>query len=148
MKMISNKYLSPRLKFVNRPIRKRFIIKAHQNDYENYQIFQHKDTTYNNNVNINDVDDHLEAVSKLKKEDKDDYFMAHGLDYDRCYEYINIIKYLNRCWKLRYNGSLQKNDNKESKNKPIFAPLYTIIGIIAFVYYYYLSIVDYGKDNL
>lgn len=147
--MISSKYLSPRLKICNVPIKKRSFVKAHENDYENYQIFQHKNIKVNNNINIHDVDDHLEAVSKLKKKDKDDYFTAHGLDYDRCYEYINIIKYLNRCWKMRYNDNLQKNNNIESNNKPFVIPLCVIIGVIAFVYYCYLFVVYYDiKGNL
>lgn len=140
----SNHYLSPKIKHHNnKHVRKRCIaFKANEKDdcnYENYQVFQHKNITYNNNVSIRDVDDHLEAVHKLKKTDKDDYFMSHGLDYDRCYEYINIVKYLNRCWTMKHNNmsSYKENDHNKINGKHTFlVPGWTILGVIAFVYYF------------
>jgi len=146
MNIISHKYVLPNLTlkvYNNRYVRKRYIgLKANENDechYENYQVFQHQHITYNDNVNIKDVDDHLEAVHKLKKTDKDDYFMSQGLDYDRCYEYINIVKYLNRCWKVKNKrmGTMKTtDDNKQSKQNPFFVPGWTILGVIAFVYHF------------
>lgn len=152
MKMMYNQYLLPKLspkKYYNNPFvkkslcSKRYIaLKANGKDefqYENYQVFQHKNIHFKNNVTIRDVDDYLEAVYKLKKTDKDDYFMSHGLDYDRCYEYINIVKYLNRCWKMKHNH--MKNENEIDNNKitdkhPFLIPGWTILGVIAFIYYF------------
>jgi hypothetical protein len=146
MNIISNKYVlhNLTLKVYNkRYVKKRYIaLKANENDechYENYQVFQHQHITYNDNVNIKDVDDHLEAVHKLKKTDKDDYFMSHGLDYDRCYEYINIVKYLNRCWKVkkkRMDTMKTTDDNKQGKQNSFFVPGWTILGVIAFIYHF------------
>lgn len=127
-------------------IKKRYIaLKADKKDephYENYQVFQHQNIIYNDNVNVNisDVDDHLEATCKLKKTDKDDYFMSHGLDYDRCYEYINIVKYFNRCWEVRHfnqNTKRMTNDNiKNTERHPAFVAGLTILSVISFVYYF------------
>lgn len=116
-------------------------IKAKRRDYdekyehENYQVFQHKNIIYNHDININDVDDHLEAVQKLKVADKEDYFMANGMDYTRCSEYINIVKYLNRCWHMTYMTQAQKQENGSYNNKQNVAR-WSIIGVIAFIYYY------------
>lgn len=140
--MISIQYLSPKLpfKYNNSYCKKRVIaLKANKKDecdYENYQIFQHQNITYNNNVNIKDVDDHLEAVRKLRKTDKDDYFMSHGLDYDRCYEYINIVKYLNRCWKIKHSHVRNDDNNKITGKHQFLVPGWTILGVIAFIYYF------------
>jgi hypothetical protein len=138
MKTINNKRLLPSATYYKKKyVKKRHIaLKANEKDhYENYQVFQHEHITYNNDVNIKDVDEHLEAAHKLKKTDKDDYFMSQGLDYDRCYEYINIVKYLNRCWKVK-NDSKKIDHNKKIDLKPFFVPGWTIIGIIAFVYHF------------
>lgn len=110
-----------------------------ENEYENYQVFQHKDVTYNQNINIEDVDDHLQAVHKLKTEDKEDYFMSNGLDYNRCYEYINVVRFLNRCWRTSYSNTNTKTKiyTKDSKNKANRFVLsgWSIVGIVAFIYY-------------
>lgn len=117
-------------------MRKRCIsTQANGHHHENYQVFQHKNITYNHDINIQDVEDHLDAVHKLKKTDKDDYFMSHGLDYDRCYEYINIVKYLNRCWIMRQTAK-QNDDNRIHRLIPFIPPGWTILGVIAFVYYF------------
>ena len=102
-----------------------------KDEYENYQVFQHKHIVFSQSVDVHEVDDHLEAVTKLKKEDKSDHFMSHGLDYDRCYEYINVVKYLNRCWKSSHNHEY----NVFNKTKFI-DPCSTVICVIAFIYHY------------
>lgn len=135
MNITFQKVLLPRFK--ERQIklgnRRCFHIRANGKDeYENYQVFQHKHIVYDNNVDIKEVDEHLEVVKKLNKEDKDDYFMSNGLDYDRCYEYINVVKYLNRC--LTTASKIIKNDN--SKSWKIKVPGWSIIGILAFMYYF------------
>lgn len=59
-------------------------------------------------ITLQDVDDHLAAVKRLKDCDKEDYFSAHGMDYKRCYEYVNIVKYMNRCYNKRAKtGTIQ-----------------------------------------
>lgn len=137
MRMICNQYLLPKLpsNYYNNTLNRRYTaLKANKKDghhYENYQVFQHQNITYNDDVNIKDVEDHLEAVHRLKKTDKDDYFMSHGLDYDRSYEYINIVKYLNRCFNLR-NKHISYND--KLKSNP--AQGCTILSIFTFIYYY------------
>lgn len=138
MNSTNHKILSPHLKQAIKTNRTRnnkrcFCVRAKgQDDYENYQVFQHKHKVYDNNVNVDEVNDHLEAVHKLKKEDKDDYFMSNGLDYNRCYEYINVVKYLNRCW--RTASKSVENDNNKKWNLTI--PGWSIIGILAFMYYF------------
>lgn len=102
-----------------------------KDDYENYQVFQHKHIVYHQDIHIEEVDNHLETVYKLAKEDKDDYFMSNGLDYDRCYEYINIVKYLNRCLTVA-----SKSDEKDNNKKEKFRlPGWSVIGVLAFIYY-------------
>lgn len=136
MKMISYQYSFPKLNYYNKTVKKRWIVlKANENHHENYQVFQHRDTVYNDNVNIKDVEDHLEAVHKLSKTDKDDYFMSQGLDYDRCYEYINIVKYLNRCWKTKHNPIENTKLLDNTKLNPFIIPGWTILVVIAFIYY-------------
>lgn len=143
--MISNSLsVKPKHLLYNHKVRKQrcSYIKAkgkdEECDHENYQVFQHKNITYNHHVNLQDIDDHLDAVHKLKKEDKEEYFMANGLDYNRCYEYINVVKYLNRCWRTTYkntesNKQSSKSDNKD--HKKFIVPGWSIIGIFAFIYY-------------
>ncbi len=111
-----------------------------EHEYEHYQVFQHKDVTYNQNINIEDVDDHLQAVYRLKREDKEDYFMSNGLDYDRCYKYINVVKFLNRCWqKTPYNNTkniMYNNDDSKNKANRIVLSSWSIFSIVAFIYYF------------
>ena len=127
--MISCQRSLPNLKY---SIKQRcFALKANRKDkhhYVNYQVFQHENVIYNHDVNICDVDDNFEAVCKLKKTDKVDYFMSQGLDYDRCYEYIHIVKYLNRCWKLKCEDD---NPQKVKINQ-----LHHISNILRFIYYF------------
>ena len=132
MTSINLKYLLPKTKSSYTIISKKrcILIKARNKDdnyYENHQVFQHKNAVYQNDVNVEEIDDYLEAVKKMKKEDKDDYFMAYGLDYDRCFEYINVVKYQNRCWQKPYN-KVNKQD--------IIASGRRIFNGIVFIYYF------------
>lgn len=115
---------------------RRFYVKAQSKDeYENYQVFQHKHMVFDQSTDVHEVDDHLEAVVRLRKADKDDHFMSHGLDYDRCYEYINVVKYLNKCWgtpNIHHHNHTHK-DNKKVLPVP---PGWTIICVIAFIYHF------------
>jgi hypothetical protein len=131
-------YTKPQLKHTFKSLRKRngnkrcYYVRAKGNDeYENYQVFQHKHHVFNQSVDIEEVNDYLEAAQKLKKEDKDDYFMSNGLDYDRCYEYINVVKYLNRC--LIIASKSEKQDEKKWNFK---VPGLGVLGILAFIYYF------------
>lgn len=138
MTTINRQYVLPKKKSSHNIISKKrcILIKARNKDdnyYENHQVFQHKNAVYQNVVNVEEIDDYLEAVKKMKKEDKDDYFMAHGLDYDRCCEYINVVKYQNRCWKKQYNN---KHFNSQKQNLPLFAiPYWKLLYGFMFIYY-------------
>jgi hypothetical protein len=136
MNLHCRKLLSPQSVKISKKqvtVKRCFYIKAKEKDeYENYQVFQHKHALYNDNIHIEEVDEHLDAVQKLEKEDKDDYFMSYGLDYDRCYEYINVIKYLNRCLTTA-SKSEERDNNKKEKFR---FPGWSIIGFLAFMYYF------------
>lgn len=130
--MNTYKYMLPKpMQFIRVYAKKRLVLTRAKNKdnyhYENYQVFQHEHLMHNDNITIEDVDDYLEAVKKLKKEDKNDYFMAHGLDYDRCYEYVNVVRYQNRCWQKPYN-KVNKQD--------IIASGRRIFNGIVFIYYF------------
>lgn len=76
------------------------VIAKYKNDYEHHTVFQSSSRhgATRSMVTLQDVDDHLNAVERLKDSDKEDYFLAHGMDYKRCRQYVNIVKYMNRCF--------------------------------------------------
>jgi len=84
--------------------------RRHRDEYECHTVFQSAiaqriDASL---ITLQDVDDHLEAVKRLKDSDKEDYFLANGMDYNRCYEYVNVVKYMNRCYnKKAKTGTIQ-----------------------------------------
>ena len=99
----------------------------HKDGYECNTVFQSSsnkrvDTSF---ITIQDVEDHLHACQRLKDTDKEDYFLALGMDYKRCSEYINIVKYMNRCY---------SKSNKT--HKPQWLQWTVITTTIAFIYNY------------
>jgi hypothetical protein len=118
--------------------RRCFYIRAKREDeYENYCVFQHKHIVYHHHdIHTEEVDDHLEAAYKMNKEDKDDYFMSNGLDYDRCYEYINVVKYLNRCLKTASKNVEHDSEFQDNHKWKFPFPGWSILVILGFVYHF------------
>lgn len=97
------------------------LVKARRSEaYECHTVFQSSHVL--GPITIQDVDDHMAAVKHLKDRDKLDYFSAHGMDYKRCDEYINVVKYLNRC----YNKKLKAEAESHKMH-------WTIIPALAFI---------------
>lgn len=125
----------------------KILCRGYKDKNEKHQVFQSEFTTYDNNISINEVESHLEATKKLTRTEKEEYFFALGLDYYRCNEYINIVKYLNRCFQKPYletNKTIDAETNIDLNNQLEISNVFSIWGLFSILMIIlYFSITNY-----
>jgi hypothetical protein len=89
---------------------------------ETYQVFQTNPPLKHVQITIQDVEDAMSATRGFRHNDKQDYFYSNGIDVLRAYEYLEAVKHLEDCLKLKYN----KDDYDYEKDLEIW---FTIVGI-------------------
>lgn len=71
--------------------------KALIDNKEDYTVFHFCKT--NKIQNLHDIEDHLEITNNMKVwQNRYDYFLVNGLDYDKVVKYYDIVKKLNNTY--------------------------------------------------